>query len=220
MKKQKDIFLSSEGNAWFERNKKTINEKETDHIINCISELDLKPKKILEIGCSNGYRLDKLRQRYGADCFGLDPSLEAIEQGRLAFDKIHLSQGTADVLEFKANEFDLVIIGFCLYLCDRNDLFKIAAEVDRVLADKGYLAILDFRPSFPYKNKYKYIEGVFSYKMDYTALFNWNPAYITVYNRLLPHEASLSIDNPDDRIALSILLKNIGSGYPDNPFKL
>lgn len=219
MKDQKDIFLSSEGDAWYERNKEIINHKETDQIINCINELGLKPKKILEIGCSNGYRLDKLEKQYGAACFGIDPSLEAIKEGQAAFKKIKLSQGTADALDFPASEFDLVIIGFCLYLCDRNDLFKIAYEVDRVLADEGQIVILDFGPPFPYKNNYKYVEGVFSFKMNYASLFNWNPNYFTVYSRVLAHEASASVNNPDERIVLSVLTKNMSSGYPDNPFQ-
>lgn len=219
MKNQKEIFLSSEGDAWYERNKQVINEKKIDPMVGCISELNLSPKKILEIGCSNGYRLNKLNEKYGAECFGIDPSQEAIDEGKLAFDKINLSQGTADSLNFENNKFDLVIIGFCLYLCDRNDLFKIAYEVDRVLADKGQIVILDFGPPFPYKNNYKYVEGVFSFKMNYASLFDWNPNYFTVYSKVLAHEASVSVDNPDERIVLSVLTKNISSGYPDNPFK-
>lgn len=218
MIKQKELFLSSEGNAWYERNKNTFNEKETDQIINCISELGLSPKKILEIGCSNGYRLNKLNKKYGSKCFGIDPSLEAIEEGKIAFNKIKLSQGTADSLDFEDNEFDLVIIGFCLYLCDRNDLFKIAYEVDRVLDNKGFIIILDFGPPFPYKNNYKYVEGAFSFKMDYSALFKWNPNYFTIYNKISPHEFSFSIDNPNERVSLSVLCKNIELGYPNNPF--
>ena len=215
---QKEIFLSSEGDAWYERNKKSINGKEADEIINCISELGLAPKKVLEIGCSNGYRLNKLKEKYKADCYGIDPSLEAIEAGRVSFNKIKLKQGTADSLDFNDNEFDLVIIGFCLYLCDRNDLFKIACEVDRVLLDKGLIIILDFGPPFPYKNNYKYIEGVFSFKMDYASMFKWNPNYFVMYNKVFPHEMFSSVNNPNERISLSVLSKNIESGYPNNPF--
>ncbi|MFZ4632241.1 MAG: class I SAM-dependent methyltransferase [Patescibacteria group bacterium] len=218
MKKQKEIFLSSEGNAWYQRNKQAIENKETDCIINCISELNLLPKNILEIGCSNGYRLNELNKKYSSNCFGVDPSLEAIDEGKLFFDKISLSQGTADSLDFNDNKFDLVILGFCLYVCDRNDLFKIASEVDRVLSDKGFIIILDFGPPFPYKNNYKYMDGVFSYKMDYSALFKWNPNYFMIYSRILAHEIFSSIYNPNERVLLSILSKDANSGYPNNPF--
>lgn len=218
MKKQKEIFLSSEGDAWYQRNKQVINQKESDCIIDCIEELNLSPKNILEIGCSNGYRLNKLNQKYNSYCFGIDPSLEAVKEGKLIFDKISLDQGTADSLNFADNKFDLVIIGFCLYLCDRNDLFKIASEVDRVLSDKGFVVILDFEPPFPYKNNYKYIDGVFSYKMDYSSMFIWNPDYFLMYKKILGSGIFSSLHNPDERVVLNVLCKNVDSGYPDNPF--
>ena len=57
---------------------------------------------------------------------------------------------------FPDNFFDMIILGFCLYLCDRNKLFKIASEVDRVLKENSYLVIIDFYPgSFYYKNNKK-----------------------------------------------------------------
>ncbi len=218
MKKQKEIFLLSEGDAWYQRNRQTFNKKENDSILKCVEELNLAPKNILEIGCSNGYRLNKLNHKYGSNCFGVEPSLEAINEGKLIFQNINLFQGTADHLEFIDNKFDLIIIGFCLYLCDRNDLFKIASEVDRVLSDKGFIIILDFGPPFPYKNNYKYINGLFSFKMDYSSMFRWNPDYSLVYSKILSNEDRSLLYNPDERVMLSALYKDIYSGYLDNPF--
>lgn len=37
---------------------------------------------------------------------------------------------------------DLIIFGFCLYLCDPQDLFRIAAGSDALLADRGLMTIL------------------------------------------------------------------------------
>ena len=39
---------------------------------------------------------------------------------------------------------DLLIYGFCLYLCDRDYPFMIVAEAHRVLKPQAWLAILDF----------------------------------------------------------------------------
>jgi SAM-dependent methyltransferase len=86
-----------------------------------------------------------------------------------------VQQGTADILPFKDHYFDIIIFGFCLYLCDREDLFRIASEADRVLGEPGWLLILYFFSPFPKKNVYHFCKGVQSYKMDYRTLFTWHP---------------------------------------------
>ena len=39
------------------------------------------PKKVLEIGCSNGFRLDYIKNKFNGECecFGLEPSEDAIK---------------------------------------------------------------------------------------------------------------------------------------------
>lgn len=221
MKKQKDIFLKSEGNKWYQRNlkyrtcEKTI---EDDLIIKIFKRLEICPKKILEIGCSNGYRLQGLKTIFQCECFGIDPSIEAITEGQKLFPGIKLHQGTADNIDSPNCYFDNVVLGFCLYLCDRKDLFKIAYEVDRVLIDTGYIIILDFNTPFPYKNKYKHYAGLYSYKMDYAKMFTWNPFYSCIFHQAFAHGYECGFDNLDDRIAVTVLQKNVCQGYPDNPF--
>lgn len=114
----------------------------------------MHPESVLEIGCGNGWRLHVLAREYHAKCFGIDPSERAVKDGMSLFPDLLLSQATADAVPHADQFFDLVIFGFCLYLCDRKDLFKIACEVDRVLKDFGKLMILDFYPPFPYRNAY------------------------------------------------------------------
>ncbi|MGB6911936.1 MAG: hypothetical protein WBE42_04170 [Pseudolabrys sp.] len=54
-------------------------------------------------------------------------------------------RATADDLSaFGPDTIDLLIYGWCLYLCDREDLFKIVTEGDRILKDSGYLVVYDF----------------------------------------------------------------------------
>ena len=49
------------------------------------------------------------------------------------FPDVKLKIGTAEKLKFEDDKFDLIIFGFCLYLCDREDLIKIVDETNRVL---------------------------------------------------------------------------------------
>ena len=118
----------------------------------------------------------------------------------------------------RVGNFDIVIAGFCLYLCDRSDLFQIAAQMDRVLADGGHMVIYDFYTDVPYKNSYGHLGGLYSYKMDYPSMFSWNPAYQRVYHRSLSHDRRQSSIQQDDHIAVTILKKDVGNAYPDNPF--
>jgi ubiquinone/menaquinone biosynthesis C-methylase UbiE len=221
MSKQKEIFQAFEGNNWFNRNKSSYEKTKSDKdlIIEIFKEIEINPKKILEIGCSNGMRLDKFHQVFGAECHGLDPSATAIENGKETFLNINLQVGTADNLPFADNSFDVIVFGFCLYLCDRNDLFKIAMEANRCLADNGFLAILDFYPPFPYKNIYTHAEGVFSYKMDYSKMFSWNPAYNEIHKSVFSHYGFSKRNIPNEKVAITILNKNETFAYPNEPYK-
>jgi ubiquinone/menaquinone biosynthesis C-methylase UbiE len=178
--KQKNIFLESEGNAWFERNAKLVASRklpESDSLLVEILSLPTLQKgtKILEIGCGEGGRLSWLMENCEFDCYGVEPSARAVEAAKGRGIAAH--QGTAEQLPFDDKAFDIVMFGFCLYLCDREDLFRIACEADRVLKNPGWLLILDFYSPAPVKREYHHRSGLSSYKMDYRTLFTWNPSY-------------------------------------------
>ena len=109
-----------------------------------------------------------------------------------------------------------MIFGFCLYFCDRKDLFKIACEVDRVLKDFGKLMILDFYPPFPYRNAYAHCPDIFSFKMNYANLFTWNPAYFLIYQQVFAYPLE-KINVPDERMSIMTFKKDTSRAYPDSP---
>jgi ubiquinone/menaquinone biosynthesis C-methylase UbiE len=223
-KYQEDIFLNEEGDKWFERNlessevdlKKRISH---DKVIVCFEFLNLIPQNVLEVGCSDGWRLEGLRRKYKCKCSGVDPSSRAINHGKNTYPDIELDISTANTLPYQSELFDSVIIGFCLYLCDREKLFKIAYEVDRVLKNNGNLFILDFDSSFAYKNDYCHREGIFSYKMKYVNMFIWNPAYTQIYHESFSSEGGALGNNPDERISVDVLRKNMDYAYPLSPYR-
>jgi ubiquinone/menaquinone biosynthesis C-methylase UbiE len=210
--KQRDIFLQSEGNAWFKRNAvaaPTRGLPESDPLlaeIRNLSGVSLSNAKILEIGCSDGVRLQWLNENLGCDCRGLEPSAEAVDAARAR--GVLAQQGTAEELPYHDQMFDIVMFGFCLYLCDREDLFRIACEADRVLKDPGWLLILDFYSPTPAKREYHHVRGLFSYKMDYRSLFTWNPAYTCYSHRIRHHEHDGYTDDPSEWVATSVLRKS------------
>ena len=167
-------FTVEDANAWYARNKedlmkKTVNDDKIFLAIDTIF-VEPKPKHIMEIGCSNGYRLKWLFEKFNAFCFGLDLSTDAIKDGKIDGTKINLQVGAAKNLPLKNGSFDLVIFGFCLYACSRKDLFKTISEADRVLKDMGHIVIEDFYPPFPFKNEDENKPGSYCYKMDYAKL--------------------------------------------------
>ena len=210
---QKEIFLESEGDAWLRRNAGAVAAAELPAADPLLSELlqllpaDASGTRVLEIGCGDGTRLGWLRDHRGIEAFGIDPSSEAVAVARGR--GIDARQGTADQVPFDAASFDIVSFGFCLYLCDRTDLFRIASEADRVLRSPGWLAILDFYSPSPSKREYHHRAGVYSYKMDYRTLFTWNPAYTCFTQRVIDHAHHGIIDDPAQWVAVSVLRKNV-----------
>lgn len=221
MKKQKEEFKISEADQWFERNKLAYQKSKDKEsaIALVLKDIEIKPTNVLEIGCSSGIKLESIRRTFGASCYGIDPSSKAIEEGKKEYSDIFLQVGAADVLPFEDEKFDVIIFGFCLYLCDRSDLFKIAYEANRCLSDKGYIVIEDFCPPFPYKNNYTHKENIFSYKMDYAQLFLWNPAYNLIYKNISSHSGYSKRDMPDEKVAITILNKQMEFAYPPNPYR-
>lgn len=191
MSSQKNIFLRSEANNFFLRNKirlSNVNYK-TDEITAEVEKI-INPKikiKILEIGCCDAGMINYLNINYkNVKCYGVDPSDLALKSQKN--NSLVLKRGTADNLSFGKNEFDILIFNFCLYLCDTEDLIKIVAEADRVLKKNSYLLIYDFYYKGLKYIKYKHKKNIYSRKMDFSKLFIWHPNYKLIKIKKFMHK--------------------------------
>lgn len=181
MNMQRDIFEQSEGDAWFARNAMALElshaaalaDPKTDPVLRHL--VDRRPKHVLEVGASNGWRLDVMERTWGAWVQGVEPSKAAVRDGLARFDPgVTLCQGTAEALNFAgchSNMFDCVVYGFCLYLCDRGHLPRIVGECDRVLKPGGLLVVYDFAPAVETTRPYHHRAGVTSFKRDHSELW-------------------------------------------------
>lgn len=216
---QKQIFLESEADAWFARNHDDVVSRDfsTDDalalavqdVVGRLGAVEGQQRReslrILEIGCGEGKRLSWLAEKFGADVFGIEPSAKAVA---VACSRgVKATRGTADRLPFDDQMFDIVLFGFCLYLCDRADLFRIAHEADRVLRRSSWLIIHDFYAKSHTQREYHHRAGLVSYKMDYRSLFAWHPAYTCYSHRVLCHSDRGFSDDPGEWVATSIMRK-------------
>jgi SAM-dependent methyltransferase len=216
---QRSAFLSGEGDAWFRRNPLDMDHHTDDpwnrHLAEMISEGD----RVLEIGCADGRRLEAIRvisARTGAFC-GVEPSCEAVAAGRELFNQLELRVGTADATGL-SESCDLILFGFCLCWCARASIFPAVAEADRLLRDGGTLAIMDFDPPIPIKRRYHHLEGLWTYKMNYSALFLASPSYSLVEKLSRPTSPasnSPTASQPGDWASLWILRKSESSAYQE-----
>jgi ubiquinone/menaquinone biosynthesis C-methylase UbiE len=223
MKSQKEIFSEKEADAWLERNRRALAsfDPEKDALIRHLRPHLGAGMSIAEVGCALAGRTAAAAKITGGRGFGVDPSAQAMNEAARLHPQLSFQQATADALPWADQSIDVLIYGFCLYLCDRADLFRIAAEGDRVLKNGGLLAILDFHPPIPYRNAYSHQAGVFSYKMDNTRLWSWNPAYVEIGREIFDHHSretpGESTFAPDERIAVSLLKKLPAHAYPLSP---
>ena len=210
MTNQKNIFLQNEGDMWFQRNHETLINTENFIDIDLISKYLNNGYNILEIGCSNGHKLNYLNEKNNElklKLFGVDPSNASINNGKNNFQNIDLSVGTADSLNFEDEYFDIIIVGFCMYLVDRSLLFKSIAEIDRVLKTNGILVITDFDPPYPICQKYHHNENISSYKNCYPSFFTSGNHYSIIEKIQYTHKSPIYSAKVNDRVGTTLLLK-------------
>lgn len=213
MTEQRDRFLRSEGDAWYQRNETAPPSVATARIA-----ANLRPgQAILEVGCADGRNLAALAAQTPGRYVGVEPSAAAVAAGRERWPMLELRTGTAEELPFEAGTFDVVILGFFLYLADRTLLPRIVAETDRVLRDGGLLAIVDFDPPSPRRRPYHHAHGLSSYKMDHARLFLAFPSYALQEKMAFHHGGEGWARDEDERLALNLLRKDVAGGYPDSP---
>lgn len=215
---QDELFAAFEGNRWFARNKGALQQYDiaSDMPLRLLSLYDLHPKQVLEVGAANGFRLAALAERYGARAVAVEPSTDAIAHGRAVFPNIHFVHGEAQTLPLK-DSFDLVIINFVLHWVDRCHLFRVMAELDRVLADGGYLLIGDFCPSRPTRVPYHHYTdvAVYTYKQNYAAPFLTSGLYHLVSFLTSDHASKTTRGEicEHERVGTWLLRKQLSENY-------
>ena len=217
---QDEVFSAFEGNKWLERNKQALDrfDPETDFPLKLMNLYHLRPRRVLEVGAANGFRLAAIAERYSARVVAVEPSAEAILDGKTRFSSVEFVRGVGHAIPLQ-ELFDLIIVNFVIHWIDRSNLLKSVSEIDRLLDNKGFLIIGDFSPSNFVKVRYHHLpqQGVYTYKQNYAAVFLASGLYHAVA-ALTSHHATgeLSSEVPEDeRTSVCLLQKQLSDHYTE-----
>lgn len=185
---QETSFLNQEGDQWYHRNKAVMDTRKSDPCLDAIKTAGIVPNRVIEIGCSKGWRLKALYDLYGCSVTGIDPSAAALLDGERAYPMVNFIRATADNIPLE-EPFDLVIVSFVLHWVSRHLLFKAFAEMDRLTRASGYLLINDFYSEAAQVVPYHHMAGLFTYKQNYARVF------IDSHSYRLKHLSSFMVDS-------------------------
>lgn len=132
--------------------------KTEGHIIDELDSLNLKNKKVLEIGLGQGSDSQKLIER-GAIYYGIDLTPESVKRVKKRFKLFNLKYkkvilGDAKNLPFENNFFDIIYSHGVIH--HSPDIKKIVNEIYRVLNKNGELVLMLYN-----KNSFNYFVSIY-----------------------------------------------------------
>ena len=221
---QDEVFAQGEGDNWFKRNQKALEDSARfDWPLRLIERQEPGVKqsfvKIVELGCSSGWRLSRLKSLAPqAELSGCDASAQAIAHGRQIYPGLELRQARLDQLPWD-KPFDLVIVSFVLHWIDRTTLSRSIAEIDRLVKDGGYLLLSDFEPAAPSRRRYHHRSELelYTFKQDYAKVFEALGLYQTADRVSFDHSRPESTEAipPGSRAFCALLKKSWRSYYEE-----
>ncbi len=175
-----DLWMESEGDNWFARNREALSSSH-DKTLFLLELYGIKPRRVLEVGCANGYRLAALHEKYRCQVAGVEPSAAAIQDGQARWPFITFVRGTGDLFQLH-QMFDVIIINFVFHWVPRTRLLKSVAQIDARLEDGGYLVIGDFGTKNYLKRKYhrRPQDNLFTYKQQYQNIYLATGQYLEI----------------------------------------
>ena len=218
---QTDVFIDSEGDNWYRRNRSALEQFDpsADPAMHVLRLYALAPRSVLEVGASNGFRVDAIVKTTGARGVAVEPSADAIADGRRRYPAVAFVQGAAHSLPVQ-EAFDLVVANFLFHWIDRALLLRSAAEIDRVVADGGFLLLGDFAPSNRVRVPYHHLPGqdVFTYKQNYAELFTSSGIYQLRALATFGHPGHIPSTSASetDRTAVWLLRKSLRDSYTES----
>jgi ubiquinone/menaquinone biosynthesis C-methylase UbiE len=108
-----------------------------------VREGDLAGRRVLDVGCGTGKFAAALSER--ARVWAVDSSLEMLDVARSRAPAVRFKRASAESLPFKDGWFERATMRLVVQHVDRPGAF---AEIRRVLAPEGRIAVATFDPSY------------------------------------------------------------------------
>jgi 2-polyprenyl-3-methyl-5-hydroxy-6-metoxy-1,4-benzoquinol methylase len=134
---------------------------------------DLRPKRILDMGCTVGHSLLPYAELYpDAEIHGIDVGPGVLRYAHARAEslgrKVHFSQQNAEHTDFPDGHFDLITSHILLHETSRSALRNIFAECHRLLAPGGYM----MHAEVP---QYEDVDPFTQFMLDYDTYYNNEP---------------------------------------------
>jgi cyclopropane fatty-acyl-phospholipid synthase-like methyltransferase len=206
MKNLQDHFYKSKEadnffNRWIINNKKEYLatckkkiRKEKFNILKCLnSNIELKNKHILEIGCFVGDLLFFFKKNYSCKVVGIDASKKACNFSKKIFNlkienKIFLNSKYFKLNKKNFQIFDIIICDDVLSWMDRKSIIQTLSSIDFLLKENGYIFIKDYlvKKNFCFQNHHYPKKRVYSFKQaeGHKKHFLWSGMYKLIYEKV------------------------------------
>lgn len=219
MSKNLNLLKKIEADKYFLRNKNHLEtEKIDEKILSLINNNSIKAKNILEIGCSNGNKLNQYSKLLKSkNSYGIDLSKKAISNGKKKYKNLKLSNlSSLEIGKIKIN-FDMIICGFFLYQLDREHIFRQFDLLYKKLTKNGFLLIWDFDPLFKHSNKNFRSKYLTSFKMSYDEFLVESGLFEIIYKFKYKISSKDKKNFKSDNVALTLFKKiDFRKKYPEN----
>ncbi len=136
---------------------------------------ELKPQKILDLGCSAGKNLFPYNSVFpDALLFGVDVAAPLLRFGHAVAEAdgvpVHFSQQNAEHLNFENNSFDVITSSFLFHELPVNITKQVLSEALRVLKPGGVLVHMELPP-------HSEADAYYNFYLDWDNYYNNEPYY-------------------------------------------
>jgi SAM-dependent methyltransferase len=140
-----------------------------------IAHPDLKPRKLLDLGCTTGNNLFPYLEVFpGCEGYGIDVGAPLLRYAHARAEtlglKVHFSQQRAERMDFPDETFDVVCSSFFLHEISTKSTRQVLRECLRVLKPGGLMVHMELPPSSE-------TDPYYSFYLDWDAYYNNEPHY-------------------------------------------
>ena len=133
-----------------------------------LEDIAFSQKKVLDIGCGDGYDIKKLSKR-NAIMYGLDSSNKFVKIAKKNNPQASIIKGRMESLPYSDSFFDIILSKYALQTS--KDVPKVIGEMDRVLKPRGIMTYLAVHPLRQFLEKKKHPKDYFQQEIIKSTFF-------------------------------------------------